>query len=513
MKVAVRLAWSFGVVIVLMAAIALLGLSGLSRVDDELETVVAKRVPNLDALDDIAYRSMDNARIVRNIILLADDKLKATNQEAFVKNVAATAEHIDYLKAHLDSKAGQDLLQDLVDRRADYRTYVAEVIRLGMEGKSQDATTLLYGEKYATQAAFFASIRKLVDFEKGQMSASAAEGRATYASARNFTIALGVLACLLGGVLATLISRGLIAQLGGEPAQLVRAANAVASGDLAAPLEAGKAREGSVILAMIEMKRSLARLVGQVRQSSDSIATGSSQIASGSADLSHRTEEQASNLQQTAASMEQLNATVKNNAETASQANQLAASARTAAERGGSVVRQVVATMDDISASSKQIADIIGVIDGIAFQTNILALNAAVEAARAGEQGRGFAVVASEVRSLAQRSAAAAKEIKALIGTSLDKVDSGAQLVGNAGSAMDDIVHEVKRVADLIGEISTASVEQTKGLEQVSLSVTQLDEATQQNAALVEESTAAADSLRHQAAQLSEVVSRFKLAS
>jgi methyl-accepting chemotaxis protein len=248
-----------------------------------------------------------------------------------------------------------------------------------------------------------------------------------------------------------------------------------------------------------------------VRSSSDSIATGSAQIATGNADLSQRTEEQASNLEQTAASMEQLTATVKQNSDTARQANQLATSASEAASRGGAVVSQVVGTMQDISASSKKIADIIGVIDGIAFQTNILALNAAVEAARAGEQGRGFAVVASEVRSLAQRSANAAKEIKTLIGQSVAKVDDGSKLVDEAGASMHDIVNQVKRVTDLIAEISTASIEQTQGIAQVGEAVTQLDQVTQQNAALVEQSAAAADSLKQQAAGLAELVRAFRV--
>jgi methyl-accepting chemotaxis protein len=249
-----------------------------------------------------------------------------------------------------------------------------------------------------------------------------------------------------------------------------------------------------------------------VRNSADSIATGSSQIAVGNADLSQRTEEQASNLQQTAASMEQLTATVKQNADTARAATQIANGATTAASAGGRVVGQVVATMEAISQSSRKVADIIGVIDGIAFQTNILALNAAVEAARAGEQGRGFAVVAGEVRSLAQRSSEAAREIKALIGASVEKVESGTHLVDEAGRSMADIVTQVGRVNDLIGEISAASLEQSTGIGQIGDAVTQLDQVTQQNAALVEESAAAAESLKVQAGQLARVVSVFRLA-
>jgi methyl-accepting chemotaxis protein len=261
------------------------------------------------------------------------------------------------------------------------------------------------------------------------------------------------------------------------------------------------------------MQASLQNIIGEVRAGSESIATGATQIATGNADLSQRTEVQAGNVQKTASSMEELHATVKNNADTARQATQLAQSASSAASRGGDVVAKVVTTMGGISGSSQRIADIIGVIDGIAFQTNILALNAAVEAARAGEQGRGFAVVATEVRTLAQRSAAAAKEIKTLIGASVEQVQAGTQLVDDAGSAMKEIVSQVQRVSDLMAEISAATVEQTSGIGLVNDAVTQLDQATQQNAALVEESAAAADSLRQQAQRLVEAVGAFRVAA
>jgi methyl-accepting chemotaxis protein len=293
-------------------------------------------------------------------------------------------------------------------------------------------------------------------------------------------------------------------------AQAVRVAQTVATGDLTAPITVGGKDETAQLMgALRDMTHSLTDIVSQVRASSDSIATGSSQIAAGNADLSQRTEEQASNLQQTAASMEQLTATVKQNADTARTATQLATRAASVAARGGEVVGQVVTTMGQITDASKKVQDIVGVIDGIAFQTNILALNAAVEAARAGEQGRGFAVVAAEVRTLAQRSATAAKEINALIGTSVARVQAGSTLVGEAGQTMDDIVREVRRVSDLIGEITAASVEQSSGISQVADAVQQLDQVTQQNAALVEESAAAAESLKHQSLRLTQVVSAF----
>ena len=263
--------------------------------------------------------------------------------------------------------------------------------------------------------------------------------------------------------------------------------------------------------ALFDMQASLRNLVGQVRNSTNSISTASSEIATGNQDLSQRTEQTASNLQQAASSMDQLTGTVKQSAESARQANQLASSAAEVAARGGTVVSQVVSTMTEINTASKKISDIIGVIDGIAFQTNILALNAAVEAARAGEQGRGFAVVAGEVRSLAQRSAQAAREIKTLIGASVEKVESGSRLVSDAGRTMNEIVGSVQRVSDIIGEITAAAAEQSDGIEQVNSSVTQLDQMTQQNAALVQESAAAAESLKGQAASLAQVVGTFRL--
>jgi methyl-accepting chemotaxis protein len=294
--------------------------------------------------------------------------------------------------------------------------------------------------------------------------------------------------------------------------QAVQLAQRVAAGDLTSRIEATAGDEaGQLLTALMAMNRSLIEIVGQVRQGSDSIATGSAQIAIGNADLSQRTEQQASNLQQTAASMEELTSTVQQNAATARSASELAGSASEAATRGGLVVGQVVETMQGITQSSRRIGEIIGTIDGIAFQTNILALNAAVEAARAGEQGRGFAVVAAEVRSLAQRSATAAREIKTLIGDSVTQVEAGSKLVHEAGRSMDDIVDQVRRVTELITGISNASAEQTLGIGQVGDAIEQLDQVTQQNAALVEESAAAADSLKQQAAKLAQVVGVFKL--
>jgi methyl-accepting chemotaxis protein len=317
-----------------------------------------------------------------------------------------------------------------------------------------------------------------------------------------------VLLIVIGGI-GYAVARSVLRQIGGEPTEAMAVMAEVAEGNLGVQLKG--AVPGSLLDGLAHMVESLRRTVRQVRQSTDSISTASSEIAIGNQDLSARTEQTASNLQQAASSMEQLTGTVKQSADSARQANQLAASAAEVAARGGNVVAQVVTTMDEINASSKKISDIIGVIDGIAFQTNILALNAAVEAARAGEQGRGFAVVASEVRSLAGRSAEAAREIKGLIGASVEKVETGSRLVADAGATMNEIVGSVKRVSDIIGEISAASSEQSDGIGQVNIAVTQLDQMTQQNAALVEESAAAAESLKQQAGTLAQAVGIFRL--
>ena len=332
----------------------------------------------------------------------------------------------------------------------------------------------------------------------------------------------GTLATIVGTALIVVIGlavasvvlvRSVSRELGGEPSYARQVLQQIANGNLLQSVEVAGGRSDSMLGAMREMNDGLAGIVASVRHGSDSIAVASAQIAGGNLDLSQRTEQTASRLQQTASSLQQLTGVARQSSESAAQANQLASSASSVAQRGGQVVSQVVSTMEEINASSKKIADIIGTIDGIAFQTNILALNAAVEAARAGEQGRGFAVVASEVRSLAQRSAEAAREIKSLIGASVNRVEAGTRLVADAGRTMTEIVGSVKRVTDIIGEISAASAEQSSGIVQVNEAVNDLDRMTQQNAALVEQSAAAAESLKEQAGRLAQVVSRFQLAA
>jgi methyl-accepting chemotaxis protein len=375
-------------------------------------------------------------------------------------------------------------------------------------GDFAGAAAQVRGEYTATALAYTGAIAKFGELQQSKADKAAADSIA----ARQQTVMLGTIGAVVIIGLGMFVAAVLVRSIRVPLQRSIEVAGAIAEGDLTRRIVTDRTDEfGALMKSLQHMNESLGRVVGNVRSSTDSITTASSEIASGNTDLSSRTEQTASNLQQTASSMEQLTGTVRQSADAARQANQLASSAAEVAARGGSVVSEVVSTMDEINGASKKISDIIGVIDGIAFQTNILALNAAVEAARAGEQGRGFAVVASEVRSLAQRSANAAKEIKGLINASVEKVESGSRLVADAGQTMNEIVGSVQRVSDIIGEITAASSEQSEGIGQVNTAVTQLDQMTQQNAALVEESAAAAESLKDQAQRLAEVVAVFKL--
>ena len=415
----------------------------------------------------------------------------------------------DYRK--VAGEGEQELLGKLLKSWEAYGQSQQRVIALGREKKQQDAADISDG---AASMAFDETVVALNtltghQFEGGKAAAESATK--IYRQARLLMAGLMAVSLLVGIAMAVLVSRRLLAQLGGEPAAAAMVARAVAEGDLTTPIQLKTADTSSLMAQLDAMQLSLKNTVSAVRAGSENVAMASAEIAQGNQDLSNRTEQQASALEQTAATMEELGSTVRNNAENARQANQLALGASTVAQRGGSVVGQVVQTMKGINESSTKIADIISVIDSIAFQTNILALNAAVEAARAGEQGRGFAVVASEVRSLAQRSAQAAKEIKTLISVSVERVAQGTAQVASAGQTMEEIVGAIKRVTDIVAEISSASAEQSSGVAQVGQAVSQMDQTTQQNAALVEQSAAAADSLRQQAQQLVQAVAVFKL--
>jgi len=385
------------------------------------------------------------------------------------------------------------------------RKHFAELL---LQGQRSEASGLMSSEVLPAQQAYFAAVDGLIGFEQQRMADSVSLSSAEVRQTEYLMFSITLLALLLGAFIAWYTTRSITAPL----AEAVVIARTVADGDLSSIIIAHANNEtGQLLAALRDMNNGLLKIVSQVRSGTGAIASASSQIAAGNADLSTRTERQAGSLEQTVSAMTALTATVKQNADNARQANQLANSASDIAVTGGNMVRQVVSTMNSINDSSNKIVDIISVIDGIAFQTNILALNAAVEAARAGEQGRGFAVVASEVRTLAQRSASAAKEIKILIGDSVQKVGSGTLLVEQAGVTMTDMVVSVKRVTDIVGEIAEASREQSSGLEEINQAISQLDQATQQNAALVEEAANAATSMQQQSALLAQLVGVFRL--
>jgi methyl-accepting chemotaxis protein len=382
-----------------------------------------------------------------------------------------------------------------------------ELVRLRKDGEVQDATEFLLKETGPSLAAVLKALDAFVAYESKLAGDAATDVEQVYRSSQILMLVLGIAGIAIGAGVAWFITRSITGPLN----KAVDLAETVASGDLSSHIDAGSGDEtGRLLNALRAMNDSLLNVVSQVRTGTDAISTASSEIAAGNMDLSSRTEHQASSLEETASSMEELTSTVKQNADNARQANTLAKSASEVASKGGSIVAQVVDTMGTINDSSRKIVDIIGVIDGIAFQTNILALNAAVEAARAGEQGRGFAVVASEVRNLAQRSAAAAREIKELINASVANVDTGSRLVNDAGQTMGDIVSSIQRVTDIMGEITSASQEQTLGIEQINAAIAQMDEVTQQNAALVEQAAAASQSMQEQAGNLATVVGFFK---
>jgi len=444
------------------------------------------------------------------------DATDTTAQNALIERLKALQGEYDtrhefWLKEGLESELGDIFLKQAhVPATAFYATAFKELIP-AVQRQDHEASAAAMTHMKQSYEAHRKAIDQAVQLANKRNEIDEKQAKDRIQSAGVLLLAILVTSLGAGIAVAAMIIRALLTKLGGEPDYAAEITRRIASGDLTMKITTKDGDKSSLLFSMKTMQESLAKTVQDIKGAVESVTTGSHQISTGNLDLSSRTEQQASSLEETASSMEELTSTVKQNADNARQANQLAASASDVAVKGGTVVSQVVDTMGSINESSRKIVDIIGVIDGIAFQTNILALNAAVEAARAGEQGRGFAVVASEVRNLAQRSAAAAKEIKTLIGDSVEKVDAGAKLVDQAGTTMDEIVESVKRVTDIMGEITAASQEQTSGIEQINQAITQMDDVTQQNAALVEEAAAATASLQDQASNLSHLVSAFKV--
>jgi methyl-accepting chemotaxis protein len=509
-KLGTRLGAAFLALVLLTAGLGAFAVDQLARVDAHLEMIARDNLPGVELVGRLRFTANRLRRAEADQVLAADAAQRAAVAQRFDELRGTLAAQQTAYEALVSSGEERQAYERYSQHRDAYVVALGQSLALARGGSFEAARTFYREQSASAFDAMADDLTRLCDLNVAAAAAAHRAAQATYASARGWTVGLVAAACALALGLALLIVRSVTRQLGGEPAEAAALARQVAAGELGAAVRL-RPGDGSSLMAQLKtMQDSLAQVVAGVRHNADSVATASAQIAQGNNDLSARTEEQASALEQTAASMEQLGATVRQNADSARQANQLALGASAVAARGGAVVGDVVQTMQGINDSSRRIADIIGVIDGIAFQTNILALNAAVEAARAGEQGRGFAVVATEVRNLAQRSAGAAREIRSLIQTSVERVERGTVLVDRAGATMGEIVSSTCRVADIVGEISAASAEQSAGVAQVCDAVAQMDRATQQNAALVEESAAAAESLRHQAHQLVSAVAVFR---
>jgi methyl-accepting chemotaxis protein len=515
MKVGTRLGLGFALVLVLLVMVTVIGVLRMAQIQNRLDHVVNVNNVVTRLVVDMRNNVSERVTSLRTLTLMTDP----TDMEPELNRFKEQTAKYDALQQKLAAKFSEEssadeknLLNQVKEAESTAMPAIAKASALYLANNAMDATRVMIKEIRPAQKKWLGALDQLGKLEDTQNAQSQVDAEAAFASARNFMLVLLGLAVAIGIVAATAITRGLLKQLGGEPGYTAKIAGSIAEGDLSIAIDTKSTDRGSLLTEMKQMRNSLVDIVSQVRRGTHTITTASREIAAGNTDLSSRTELQASSLEKTASAMEELTSTVKQNADNAREANQLAATASDVARKGGDVVSQVVGTMGEINSSASKIADIIGVIDGIAFQTNILALNAAVEAARAGEQGRGFAVVASEVRNLAQRSAAAAKEIKQLIGDSVEKIGRGSKLVGQAGETMDEVVASVKRVTDIMSDIASASAEQSAGIEQVNLSIIEMDGMTQQNAALVEEAAAAFQSLQDQAAELQRVVSIFKLA-
>jgi methyl-accepting chemotaxis protein len=508
LRIGMRLKIGFGIILGLLVAVVVINnISSASSRKSLFEGLEAANT-KVALTTTMKGEQLEGVIAIRSIGLQADVSAMNKEEERLKAHRKLFSEARDKLVALSVTDAEKNIFNEIARLDKSLETPTTEAIAQALAFNSEGVAAIIASRIDPVYRQLLAEINKLVILQNAAERSVLDQAAASSQRMSYLLYLSAVIAVVIGSALAWSITRSITQPLD----KAVQAARRVAAGDLTAIITVDSSDEtGELMQALQEMNASLLRTVQQVRSGTDTIATASSQIAAGNEDLSMRTEQQASSLEETASSMEQLTSTVKQNADNARQANQLAQSASAVAVRGGDVVSQVVLTMGSINASSKKIADIIGVIDGIAFQTNILALNAAVEAARAGEQGRGFAVVATEVRSLAQRSANAAKEIKSLIDDSVSTVDTGSKLVAQAGQTMEQIVTSIQRVTDIMGEITSASSEQSDGIELINQAIAQMDSATQQNAGLVEQAAAAADSLRGQAAQLTQVVSVFKL--
>ncbi len=508
LKITTRLALGFALILLVMFLMNMRALHSMGVMVHSVKSVATESLVKERLISDWA-RSIHVAVQRTKAVVLSND---ASLSDTFAKEAAASSkqssELLKRIEALLETDQEKALMADIQKARTSYLAARDAIYKAKREGRTDEVQSLFAQQFQPETLRFLESVQKLLDLQRANIDSALGEVETSYGETRVAVIIATLLALAVGGAVGWWIARSITRPLD----EAVRVARAVASNDLTSEIAPGGRDEpGQMLQALRQMNDNLLQVTSRVREGADQIAVAAREIDSGNQDLSARTERQASALQQTAASMEELTSAVRQNADSARQATQLAAQASQVAGEGGKAVADVVQTMGAIDASSRKIADIIGVIDGIAFQTNILALNAAVEAARAGEQGRGFAVVAGEVRSLAQRSAEAAKDIKTLIGDSVSKVDQGSQQVAQAGRTMETVVDSIRRVADIMGEISAATVEQSSGIEQVSQAVGQMDQVTQQNAALVEEAAAAASSLKSQAAMLSDLVALFKL--
>ncbi|MBO9537245.1 methyl-accepting chemotaxis protein [Herbaspirillum sp.] len=508
-KIGIRLAMGFAVMVILLVGIGTLCLTRMAELNRQMHSVTQSAYPKTVMANDIILQENIILRSMRNLVLMTDPEQLKQQHEAIASAIKNIAGDMDGLDKSIASAKGRALFNEIRQVRTAYVAGSEKVAQLIKDGKREEAIAAMYDPaEQSLRVAYLGKVAELVRYQDQIMRDASDAVSAQYEQARDLTLGIAALAILFAVVVAWKLTSGITRPLN----HAVNLARTVAQGDLTSNIEATTRDEtGQLLEALQTMNGNLQKIVAQVRQATDTINTASGEIATGNLDLSSRTEQQAGSLEETASAMEELTSTVRQNADNARQANQLAASASEVAQQGGNVVGEVVQTMDSINESSKKIVDIISVIDGIAFQTNILALNAAVEAARAGEQGRGFAVVASEVRSLAQRSASAAKEIKALIDDSVEKVGNGSKLVEQAGVTMSEVVASVQRVTDVVVEISAASQEQSEGIEQINLAISQMDQTTQQNAALVEQAAAAAQALQEQANGLTAVVGVFKI--